>query len=185
MTTTGAAGAPADPFLKFEEAPITIEGTAMTNTAQAADVRAAIENARGVYESVPAAGQVLDYLEAVMGVAAEARANAEWRERALKAEAALAGHVGAFNQPQTLMDACDAGGLMDGLKGFATEANAGAAAWATPATLAELSKEVFGMSNKLQQPADLTIQLLVLAELRAHTIHLSPSTSLFSSFASQ
>jgi hypothetical protein len=32
--------------------------------------------------------------------------------------------------------------------------------------LAILSREVFGLSNKFQQPADITVQLLVLAELR-------------------
>jgi hypothetical protein len=54
------------------------------------DISAAIANARDVYESVPNAGQVLDYLQAVLQADADTRAAAEWRERALKAEAALA-----------------------------------------------------------------------------------------------
>ena len=48
----------------------------------------------------------------------------------------------------------------------AEKAAAGAAARATVDPLAVLSREVFSLSNKLQQPADLVVQLLVLAELR-------------------
>lgn len=54
------------------------------------EITAAITTARYVYESVPVAGQVLNYLEAVLAADAESRAADEWRERALKAEAALA-----------------------------------------------------------------------------------------------
>ncbi|USX25803.1 hypothetical protein NHH73_25035 [Oxalobacteraceae bacterium OTU3CINTB1] len=59
------------------------------------DITHAIARARDVYGSVPNAGQVLDYLEAVMAAEAEALAATDWRERALKAEAALAGGANA------------------------------------------------------------------------------------------
>ena len=48
----------------------------------------------------------------------------------------------------------------------AEKAAASVAARATVDPVAVLSREVFSLSNKLQQPADLVVQLLVLAELR-------------------
>jgi hypothetical protein len=192
MTTTSAAGAPPDRLRNSAEAPTTTERTAMTTP----DITGAIANARDVYESVPNAGQVLDYLQAVLQADAEAQAANDWRESALKAEAALAargtkegfmtgtghgpapeglvggsswtiseqannaifdqaggnmaaesaqmaaaaegmaaraGHVGSADPLQTRIDAAVGGGLLDDLKGFIEEVNAGAAAWAMPA----------------------------------------------------
>lgn len=48
----------------------------------------------------------------------------------------------------------------------AEKAAAGAAARATVDPVAVLSRELFSLADKLQQPADLVVQLLVLAELR-------------------
>ena len=48
----------------------------------------------------------------------------------------------------------------------AEKAAASVAARATVDPVAVLSREVFSLSNKLQQPADLVVQMLVLAELR-------------------
>lgn len=91
----------------------------------------------------------MSYLEAALAAGAEVRASDEWRERALKAEAQLA--VGGANASIAKE----------------THTSAGAQPVLVPVPLAELSREVFSFSNKIQQPVELTVQLLVLSELRA------------------
>ncbi|SEN31669.1 hypothetical protein SAMN05428959_1011146 [Duganella sp. CF517] len=98
MTATSTTGAPADRLTNSGDTPTTTEETTMTTTALAADVRAAIATTRDVYGSVPGTDRVLNFLEAALSAGAEVREAAEWRERALKAEAALAaggGNIGA------------------------------------------------------------------------------------------
>lgn len=184
-------------------------------------ITAAIATARDVYESVPLAGEVLDYLQAVLQVEAESREAIEWRERALKAEAALAehtignvsahtsgdtrfgpvvggasatfdqaaakmaaesarmiadaertaalaGHVGTTNQPQTRMDAGVEGGQLGDLKAFVEEVNAGAAAWAMPAPA-----QTVDLVLKIDTSA-VEVALLKVQQLKAALAEVSP-----------
>lgn len=105
---------------------------ATPTTDHAAELRAALEQTRIVFHSVPEGAQVLAYLLAV--VAADSPATAAWLE----------------------------GGQLPDRE----QADADAAEPAPISPLERLKREVFTTSNALMQPADLTVQLLILAELR-------------------
>lgn len=120
----------------------------------AAELRGAIAQTRIVFESEPAASDVLNYLQAVMD-AAPAGALAQTSE---------ADQAAAMMRAESAQMVADAERSVDARK-----------IASPPAPLVALSKEVFTLSNKLMQPADLTAQLLVLAELRGLRADLSPA----------
>ena len=114
-------------------------GEGVKPAANVAGIHRAINITRDVYGSVPGAEQALRFLQAALAAGAEVREAAEWRERALKAEAALAGGANASIAEGTHTGAGEglvagaATDMLGSLKQFAGEVNAGAAAWAAPA----------------------------------------------------
>lgn len=113
----------------------------------AAELRGAIAQTRLVFEGHRDAQDALEYLEQVL----KAGQRAEVPAHACTPEAGAAVAMAAESAQLVIQ---------------AEKAAAGAAARATVDPVAVLSREVFSLSNKLQQPADLVVQLLVLAELR-------------------
>lgn len=132
------------------------------------DITGAIAATRAVFESVPVAGEVMDYLLALLATEAEARVAGEWKERALVAEGALADAKEIASVTPTAADQAAAAMAAESQQMFiAAEksvAHQAVAAAADPLDI--LAREVHGLSNKLQQPVDLVVQLLVLSELR-------------------
>ncbi|MFS2007948.1 hypothetical protein ACEN9F_30510 [Duganella sp. CT11-25] len=133
----------------------------MTTTDHAAQLRHAITETRIVFESEPAAGEALDYLEAVL---ANIPAQPGTAGAALvvggECHRGFAGNIPLAADKATAAMAAESAQLV-------ADAERSVAARGEPAALAELSREVFSLSSKLQQPADLAVQLLVLAELRS------------------
>jgi hypothetical protein len=151
----------------------------------AAELRAAILQTRAVFEGQPGAADVIEYLEQVLAAAAPlpaqtgtavglpadyidlivttGRADASIAKESLAAAGAALVVVekSAADQAAAAMVA-----ESEQLVIQAEKAVAGAAARAEVDRLAVLSREVFTLADKLQQPADLVVQLMVLAELR-------------------
>lgn len=113
----------------------------------AAELRGAIAQTRLVFEGHRDAQDALEYLEQVL----KAGQRAEVPAHACAPEARAAAAMAAESAQLVIQ---------------AEKAAAGAAARATVDPVAVLSREVFSLADKLQQPADLVVQLLVLAELR-------------------
>lgn len=113
----------------------------------AAELRGAIAQTRLVFEGHRDAQDALEYLEQVL----KAGQRAEVPAHACAPEARAAAAMAAESAQ---------------LVSQAEKAAAGAAARATVDPVAVLSCELFSLADKLQQPADLVVQLLVLAELR-------------------
>ena len=128
----------ADRLRKTEETP-TID--------HAAELCGAIAQTRLVFEGHRDAQDALEYLEQVL----KAGQRAEVPAHACVPEESAAAAMAAESAQLVIQ---------------AEKAAAGAAARATVDPVAVLSRELFSLSNKLQQPADLVVQLLVLAELR-------------------
>ena len=113
----------------------------------AAELRGAIAQTRLVFEGHRVAQDALEYLEQVL----KAGQRAEVPTHACAPEARAAAAMAAESAQLVIQ---------------AEKAAAGAAARATVEPVAVLSRELFSLADKLQQPADLVVQLLVLAELR-------------------
>ena len=128
----------ADRLLKIEETPI---------IDHAAELRGAIAQTRLVFEGHRDAQDALEYLEQVL----KAGQRAEVPAHACTPEALAAAAMAAESEQLVIQ---------------AEKAAAGAAARATVDPVAVLSRELFILADKLHQPADLVVQLLVLAELR-------------------
>lgn len=116
---------------------------------------------------------VAKFLQATLAAGAEVREAAEWRERVLKAEAQLAARVFDAKKIASVAPVVEdsfLGAAFDRAAGQMAAESAQMLAAAersvAPTPLADLSREAFSLSNKIQQPVDLTAQLLVLAELR-------------------
>ena len=131
-------GQVADRLLRVEETP-TID--------HAAELRGAIAQTRLVFECHRDAQDALEYLEQVLKAGQRAEVPAHTCTPEESAAAAM-----AAESAQLVIQA--------------ERAAAGAAARATVDPVAVLSRELFSLADKLQQPADLVVQLLVLAELR-------------------
>ncbi|MRW85390.1 hypothetical protein GJ698_14990 [Pseudoduganella sp. FT26W] len=142
----------------------------------AAELRRAITETRIVFESEPAAGDALNYLESVLAAAAPVPAQtriaggggASITEETLTGAGAVPVAGAAQHASSTTADQAAAAMAAESaqLVADAERTAAGAAARAAVDPLALLSREVFSLSDKLQQPADLVVQLMVLAELR-------------------
>ena len=128
----------ANRLLKIEEA-LTID--------HAAELRGAIAQTRLVFEGHRDAQDALEYLEQVL----KAGQRAEVPAHACTPEESAAAAMAAESAQLVIQ---------------AEKAAAGAAARATVDPVAVLSRELFSLADKLHQPADLVVQLLVLAELR-------------------
>lgn len=113
----------------------------------AAEMRGAIAQTRLVFEGHRDAQDALEYLEQVLKAGQRAEVPAHACEPEESAAAAM-----AAESAQLVIQA--------------EKAAAGAAARATVDPVAVLSRELFSLADKLHQPADLVVQLLVLAELR-------------------
>lgn len=116
-------------------------------TDHAAELCGAIAQTRLVFEGHRDAQDALEYLEQVL----KAGQRAEVPAHACTPEAGAAAAMAAESAQLVIQ---------------AEKAAAGAAARATVDPVAVLSRELFSLADKLQQPADLVAQLLVLAELR-------------------
>lgn len=82
----------------------------------------------------------------------------------------------AFDQAAAAMAAESAQLMIEAERSAARQA-----ARASAEPLVVLSRELFSLSNQLQQSVDLTVQLMVLMELRKQTDQLSPTKGLFPS----
>lgn len=148
----------------------------------AAELRGAIAQTRLVFEGHRDAQDALEYLEQVLA----GGQGAEVPARACEPAASQAICNLAINVDTTDLERATAlaNQFNDMLQGWAPalaklsdhitttmspageKAAASVAARATIDPVVVLSREVFSLSNKLQQPADLVVQMLVLAELR-------------------
>lgn len=170
---------------QLEQQVLTLFGPAGAQVDHAAELRRAISETRIVFESEPAAGEVLNYLQAVLdaGAPVPAQTGIPGGGTASIAEETPPG-AGAGAEPvagadffaalahkcarQVAADQAAAAMAAESaqLVAQAEKAAAGAAARAAVDPLAVLSREMFSLADKLQQPADLVVQLMVLAELR-------------------
>lgn len=136
---------------------------------QAAELRRAIAETRAVFESEPVASDALNYLESVLASAPTNGGGASITKGTL-ASAGAGPVVGAAQQAASTATADQAAAALaaeSAQKWADAERGAARAAARSEAdSLAVLSREVFSLADKLQQPADLVVQLMALAELR-------------------
>lgn len=133
--------------IRCEELNDRVDWSLIRGADHAAELRGAIAQTRLVFEGHRDAQDALEYLEQVL----KAGQRAEVPAHACVPEESAAAAMAAESAQLVIQ---------------AEKAAAGAAARATVDPVAVLSRELFSLADKLHQPADLVVQLLVLAELR-------------------